>query len=471
VIEPVAGTSKPELQADAALAAFLSEECARLSVPGAAVGVVHGDRELSAAFGVTNVDHPLPVDADTLFMIGSTTKTITATTLMTLVADGVVSLDDPLVGHLPDLELQDGEARASVTVGQLLDHTAGWRGDVELDTGWGDDALARALPEVLAKVPQVFAPGTMASYNNLSLVVAGRLIEQLTGSSYEAVVAERVLEPLGMTETFFFPWDVATRSMATGHVIRDGTAKPVYSWPIIRGMGPAGGAVSTVRDQLRYARFHLDGTAAGTAPLGNELRLQMQRPRTSLPAALSGIGVSWLLRDHSGLAMVTHGGNCSNLFVSAFVLAPDEDFAVTVLTNSRGGSELGSSITDWAVEHYLGRSPAPNSQPLPLTPELAAEYVGRYDAGQWDLDVTAKDGKLFVQLQLTDVPPDTPEDVLAAFQAPPAEIVLAAPDVIAPAATPAETSGDFLRDDSGQVVWLRQGLRLARRRPTNRPES
>ncbi|MCW2570570.1 MAG: beta-lactamase [Frankiales bacterium] len=462
--EQVAGRGQPELQTDTALAAFLSEACGRLSVPGAAVGVVHGDREIAAAFGVTNVDRPLPVDADTLFMIGSTTKTITATALMTLVADGAVSLDDPLVGHLPDLELQDGAARDSVTVGQLLDHTAGWRGDVEVDTGWGDDAVARALPEILAKVPQVFAPGTMTSYNNLSLVVAGHLIERLTGSSYEAVVAERVFAPLGMTETFFFPWDVATRSMATGHVVRDGTATPVYSWPMTRGMGPAGGATSTVRDQLRYARFHLDGTAAGAAPLGDDLRLQMQQPRTPLPAALSGIGISWLLRDHTGLRMVTHGGNCSNLFVSAFAMAPDESFAVTVLTNSRGGSALGSSITEWAVEHYLGRQPAPSLPPLALPPELAAEYVGRYDAGQWDLDVSAKDGKLFVQLQLTDVPPDTPEDVLAAFQAPPAEVVLAAPDVIAPAATPAETSGDFLRDDKGQVKWLRHGLRLARRR-------
>ncbi|MCA1657374.1 MAG: beta-lactamase family protein [Actinobacteria bacterium] len=431
---------RTDLEPDADLEELLAAECARLAVPGAAVGVVHGDRSLAASFGVTNVNHPLPVDSDTLFMIGSTTKTFTATTMMALVSDGVVSLDDPLVKHLPELELQDATARDTVTVGQLFDHTAGWRGDVEVDTGWGDDALARALPEYAAKVPQVFAPGTMTSYNNLSLIIAGRLIEKLTGRGYEAVVKDRLLEPLGMTDTFMLPWEVITRKVATGHVVRDGTATPAYVWPTSRAIGPAGGATSTVRDQLTYARFHLGGVAAGTAPVQDELRLSMQQPRVSLPSALSGVGVSWLLKDRDGLRLVSHGGNCSNLFLSSFDLAPDEGFGVTVLTNSRGGGALGSSVLEWAVQHYLDRSPVPTGERLPLTPALSAEYVGRYDAGQWDLEVTAGVSR-------------------------PAGPVGATPDVIAPAGSPSNSSGDFIRDDDGNVAWLRQGLRVARRQP------
>ena len=189
----------------------------------------------------------------------------------------------------------------------------------------------------------------------------------------------------------------------------------------------------------------------------------MQQPRVTLPAALSGIGTSWLLRDRGDLKLVTHGGNCSNLYVSAFAMAPDQGFAVTTLANSRGGGPLGTALTEWALAHYLDAPPAPAREPLPLTPELAEEYVGRYDAGQWDLDVTARDGRLFVQLRLTDVPADTPEEVLAAFDNPPAEHVLLAPDVMAPAGS-SESSGDFMRDAHGRVVWLRQGLRMARRR-------
>jgi CubicO group peptidase (beta-lactamase class C family) len=450
-------------QRDTELQDFLAAECARLSVPGASVGIVHGDRDITASFGVTDVDHPLPVDADTLFMIGSTTKTFTATAMMSLVAAGVVSLDDPLVKHLPELELQDASARDTVTIGQLFDHTAGWRGDVEVETGWGDDALARALPEYVATVEQVFPPGAMTSYNNLSLIIAGRVIEKLTGHTYETVIRERVLDPLGMTSTFMLPWEVITRNVATGHVVQDGSATPAYTWPTSRAIGPAGGATSTVRDQLRYARFHVDGTAPGPPPLDDAHRVSMQRPRVTLPSALSGVGVSWLLRDRDGLRMVSHGGNCSNLYVSSFDLAPDERFAVTVLTNSRGGSALGSSVTEWAVQHYLHRAPVAPRDPLPLTPDLAAEYVGRYDAGQWDLVVTSEEGRLFVQMKLTDIQPDTPEEILAAFRTPPAEVVLIGPDVIAPAGSTSTSSGDFIRDDTGRVAWLRQGLRVARR--------
>ncbi|MDP9101535.1 MAG: serine hydrolase [Actinomycetota bacterium] len=452
------------LDNDPELDAFLAAECGRLSVPGCAVGVLAGGRSIAAFYGVTDVDHPLPVDAGTLFLIGSTTKTLTATTVMALVHEGRLSLDDLVISHLPELELREPAARGTVTVGHLLDHTAGWRGDIEIDTGWGDDAVARALPEIAAHVPQVFAPGAMASYNNLSLVIAGRLIERIAGQSYEAAVRDRVLMPLGMTETFFFPWEVATRCIATGHVTRGDALVPSYVWPTTRGMGPAGGAISTVRDQLRYARFHLDGTAAGTPPIPDALREQMQQPRVTLPANLTGIGLSWLLNDRGGLRTVAHGGNNSNLFVSSFTLAPDEGFAITVLTNSRGGGSLGATLSEWAFERFLGRAAAPSPPTLPVTEQLLAEYVGRYDAGQWDLDVTARDGKLFIQMQLTDVAPDTPEDIRAAFTAPPSEYVLTAQDVLAPATAPGLSSGDFIRDADGRVGWLRQGMRVARRR-------
>lgn len=453
------------LHDDPELSDLVVAECERLSVPGCAVGVLAAGRAYAAFSGVTDVDHPRPVDADTLFMIGSTTKTLTATAVMTLVQEGRLSLDDRVVEHLPELSLQDEQARQQVTVGQLLDHTSGWRGDLEVDTGWGDDALERALTDVAPTVPQLFAPGTMASYNNLALVLAGRLLERVTGQAYEQVVRERVLEPLGMTSTYFFPWEVATRPMATGHVLQDGRLAPAYVWPMSRGMGPAGGAVSTLADQLRYAQFHLDGTAPGSPPLSDELRTGMQVPRVSLPSVLSGVGASWLLRDRGGLRMVTHGGNCSNLYVSGFALVPAEGLAVTALGSSRGGGAVAAAVIEWAVQHHLGRSALPAPEVRPLTPELQRDYVGRYDAGQWDLDVTASDGRLFVQMQLTDVPPDTPEQVLAAFHAPPTEVVLTAPDVVAPAASPAESAGDFVRDAAGCVQWLRYGLRLARRRP------
>jgi hypothetical protein len=166
--------------------------------------------------------------------------------------------------------------------------------------------------------------------------------------------------------------------------------------------------------------------------------------------------------------LVAHGGNCSNLYVSSFALVPSERFAVTVMTHSSGGSALGSSVLDWALKHYLGKGEASVVPTLALTPSLEREYVGRYDAGQWDQEITAVGGRLFTQMHVTDVPPDTPEEVLAAFRAPPTELVLTAPDVLAPAAAPQRSAGDFVRGADGQVEFLRYGLRLARRRGASR---
>ena len=171
---------------ESTLPQLLASSCAEHNVPGAAVGVLLDGAEYFACHGVTSVTDPLPVTPDTLFLIGSTSKTLTATALMALADQGKVRLGDRLTGHLPGLPVADEAARAAVTVGQLLDHTAGWTGDVETEGGWGDDALAAAVPELLAKAEQITPPGEVMSYNNTSFVVAGQLLATLAGSGSPA---------------------------------------------------------------------------------------------------------------------------------------------------------------------------------------------------------------------------------------------------------------------------------------------
>src|SRR5215211_1860666 len=182
----------------------------RLHVPGAAVGVIHAGREWTAGFGVTSVEHPLPVDADTLFQIGSITKTFTGTVAMMLVEQGKLDLDAPLRTYLPKLRLKDEEAAARVTMRHLLQHTGGWLGDYFDDTGPGEDALRRMVTR-MAKLPQLTPLGEVWSYNNSGFYLAGRVIEVLTRQPYERVVKETIFDPLGMDHTFFFPGDVMTQ--------------------------------------------------------------------------------------------------------------------------------------------------------------------------------------------------------------------------------------------------------------------
>src|SRR5258705_1998997 len=115
----------------------------RYHVPGIAIGILHDGDEDIAAYGVTNLEHPLPVDADTLFQIASITKTITATVVMRLVERGALDLDAPIRRYIPEFKVRDEDAAKRATLRHLVTHTGGWLGDCLADFRQGDDALAR----------------------------------------------------------------------------------------------------------------------------------------------------------------------------------------------------------------------------------------------------------------------------------------------------------------------------------------
>jgi CubicO group peptidase (beta-lactamase class C family) len=195
-----AQTDYPDFQE---LNAVIQDAMARYRVPGVAVGVIDGAREYTNGYGVTNVDAPVPVDAHTLFQTGSITKTYTATLVMRLVELGKLELDAPVRRYLPDLELADESVATQVTVRQLLNHSAGWFGDYfgpppsKLEPTvppWrGDHAIARYVAN-LRYLPQLAPLGAMFSYNNAAVVLAGRLVEAVTNTTYEAALTELVLD-------------------------------------------------------------------------------------------------------------------------------------------------------------------------------------------------------------------------------------------------------------------------------------
>src|SRR3954462_5739579 len=220
----------------------LTELGERLEVPGVAVGVLVEGEEHYAFHGVTSIDNPLPVDETTYFQFGSTGKTYTATAMLRLVEQGKVDLDAPVRTYLPEFALKDEDVAATVTVKQLFNHTAGWEGDMMDDTGDGDDAIEKYVARMI-KLEQVTPLGATVSYNNAALSVAGRIIECVTGMTYEKAIRELLLKPLGMTETLFFPNEIMTRRFVVGHTRKDETGEVTISrpWWLPRGNMPAGG--------------------------------------------------------------------------------------------------------------------------------------------------------------------------------------------------------------------------------------
>ncbi len=374
-----------------------------LAVPGVAVGVLVDGEEHYAFHGVTSLANPLPVDETTLFQFGSTGKTYTATTVMRLVDQGTVDLDAPVRTYVPELVLRDADVAERVTVLQLLNHTAGWEGDMMEDTGDGDDALQRYVAR-MAGLQQVLPLGSAVSYNNASLSLAGRLIEKVTGLTFEQAVTDLVLEPLGMTDTLFFDRDIMTRRFAVGHTRHeDGRITVCSPWSLPRGGNPAGGMSATAHDMLIWARFHLgDGTAAnGTRVLEESTLRRMQQPTVAMPGSALGdhVGISWLLSEVDGVRLAGHGGTTIGQY-SDFVMAPERGFAFTSMSNcGPNGPQLNHALQTWALGHYLGISHAEPTL-AELDEAALAAFAGRYETIAATVELTSVSGRLVAAVRL-----------------------------------------------------------------------
>lgn len=462
-------TPAARMPMDAAqLQARVAEAAERLSVPGVAAGVYHAGQEQYAFHGVTSVENPLPVDGRTLFQIGSTSKTYTATAVLRLVEQGLVDLDAPVRRYVPELRLKDEGVARAVTVLQLLNHTAGWQGDLLDNTGDGDDALATYVAR-MASLDQEFPPGTSTAYNNASLSLAGRVIERVTGKTYEQAVRELLLEPLGLEHTFFFPGEIMTRRFAVGHQRRqDGTTTVARPWPLPRAVNPAGGISATAADQIAWARFHLgDGRAAdGTRVLSRELLERMRQPTMATPGSALGdaIGIAWMLRDVDGVRLVSHGGD-TNGHHNEFVMVPEHDFAIAVTTNcGPNGPQLNEELRRWALETYLGvtdRAP----EPVARSAAELAPFTGTYETIAAVARIRVHEGGLLLE---TEYKPETvaqvAEDGLEDPPPYPLGLLPGPGDRYVITGGPAKgMKGFFVRDASGSVTGVHVGGRLATR--------
>ena len=287
----------------------LDDLCARRGIPGAVFGVVADGEVTVAVSGTANLNTGLPVVRETLFQAGSIGKSYTATAIMQLVDDGLVDLDAPLREYLPDLEFADPTVSKTLTARQVLTHTAGIDGDRlddDFSYGRGDDCVERYVAG-LTDLPLIAEPGGLWSYCNSGYIVLGRVIEVLTGMPFEKAMTVRLLEPLGVKDTLFFPGDMVMHSLAVGHV-REGDAPATVApkWEMSRAAGPAGSTINTtIDDLLAFASMHLRGGVAadGTRVLSEASARAMQEPIVSCPEPEllgNGWGLGWFVRTGSG---------------------------------------------------------------------------------------------------------------------------------------------------------------------------
>jgi CubicO group peptidase (beta-lactamase class C family) len=453
------------------LSDFVEAAAAEFGIPGVAVGVWADGREISACHGVTSVDNPLPVDRDTLYVLGSVTKTYTATALMRLVAEGRVDLGAPVRRYVPELVLADERAAAQVTVLNLLNHTSGFGWDLLVDTGEGDDALAGFVAK-LNELELIAPPGARASYSQAGYSLLGRVIEKVVDMPYEKAMVALVFEPLGLSHSFFAPDDVMTRRFAVGHNRgEDGTLTIGRLWRGPRCRNAGGGLASSAADQLRWARFHLgDGRAeSGATVLPTELLRQMKQSTVALRGSNLGdaLGIGWFLRDIGGVRAVGHAGSANGQFAELLTV-PERGFAVVSLSNAGpDGTTFNQAVVRWALQTYLGMTDR-DPEPLPYDEARAREVVGRYELDVMTAAIGTDGAGLTLDVRIkpeiraasdSEMPPDYAPAAIGLLPGDTDEYIVISGGLKG-------LRGFFTRDESGTVVGVDLAGRLFSRVPS-----
>lgn len=403
------------------LRAFIEDSRETWDVPGVAVTVIRdGEVFLAEGFGLRNVEQKLPVTADTLFAIGSSTKAFTSFVLGTLVDEGKLDWNEPVRTYLPSFQLQDPVASLRLTPKDLLIHDSGLP---RHDLVWYGAAVDRAsLFERLRHLEPTADLRTRFQYQNLMYMTAGHLAGQVAGSSWEELVSGRVLDPLGMRATTLGIEGLrGARDRAIGYKEKDddeGGGIEVAPYRDLDAMAPAGSINSNARDMARWVQLQLGkGEIDGKRLVSEAVATTMHSPhivvdqgifaallqQKEMPYVMYGLG--WFVQPYRGHRMVHHGGNIDG-FSALVSFLPDDDMGVVVLTNMNG-TLLTQVVALGVYDRLLGLEPV--------------DWSTRYQGVRAQIEQAEEQGKAIADIARKEgTRPSHPLDELVADYAHPA---------------------------------------------------
>lgn len=356
-------------------------------MPGAAIGILREGEVTTAYYGVADVTAGEPVTPETLFSVGSLTKSMVATVIARLAEAGRLSLDDPVAAHVPELR-GSGWAQGA-TLRDLLANRSGLplRAGLEFDFAGRKDeedgALSRLAADVAAGVPA----GRFWSYTNVGWCLLGRVIETATDAAWEDAM-RRHLASAGMRETTFVT-DAVTKRRASGHEV---TAEgPVPVEPLVaRAYGPAGtNAVSTVTDLLRFAAMHLEDSSLAA--------LRAVHAEVSIYGWLDAWCLGWARFDWEG-GPVWGWDGLVNGERSVLRIVPEHQAAVVLMTNGSTGRAMYRSLYADLMESSFGISVSPLClDPSPGAAGDLSRFAGVYAWPDQRVEVTAAESCLLIK--------------------------------------------------------------------------
>lgn len=382
----------------------LEELSRKHGIVGASLAIGHGSHTITAVSGVLNIRTGHPVTSESLFQVGSITKVWTATLAMQLVEAGCIELDATAIRYLPSFRVDDDQISANVTIRQLLSHTSGLDGDLFLDTGRGDEALARYV-DAMRKLKCVVPPGKLMSYCNSGYNLLGHIIATVTEQTWERRMRERLFQPLGLVAAGTLPEEALLHGAAVGHLqsVTAVTPSVTSQWALPRSAGPAGLIFSTARDQVEFGRMLLNGgeTPTGTRVLSAasvNAMLQQQVPIPDRWTLGEHWGLGWILGHWGNQPVYCHDG--ATLGQNGFLrILPESNLVICLLVN--GGRAVRAMYHELFTEigqALAGVSPLPMPAVRKDLPLNLSRYVGRYSREGMEIDISARDGKLTLTL-------------------------------------------------------------------------
>ena len=326
-----------------ALAEFVHSAMRALGVPGAAITVVQdGAVVFNRGFGVAAVDDPRPVTAETRFMIGSTTKSLTTLMMARMVEAGRFDWETPVTQLLPGFALADPDVTARLQVRHTVGASTGMpRRDTDLMFRMRGISAADRIAEMKEMLPTT-GFGETFQYSNY-LVAAGGFAaarafapDDTLGNAYERAMRELVFEPLGMTRTSVPPRAARDEDQAVPHSL-DLDGKVVRIDPELEkfadAVAPSGAAWSTAPDIARYVALELAGGAAPDSRRQPQIKIGEK----------SSYGLGLILTEEQGLAVIGHGGNTLGFTADMFFL-PDKGLGAVVLTNMAAANAFTGTV-------------------------------------------------------------------------------------------------------------------------------
>jgi CubicO group peptidase (beta-lactamase class C family) len=458
---------------------FVITKANEFNLPGYLAGVYHDGDQSVVAHGVANIVTGVPMTEDTGFLIGSITKVLTTTLVLQQVERGVIDLDERVITYLPEFKLTTPEAAEKISVRHLLTHTNGIDADLFFLDVLGNDAIKAFVDGLRQHCGVLFGPDEYISYSNGGMIVAGRLLEVVTGMSYHELLKREVYAPVGMEDSCTSAEEAILRNTAVGHFPDPATkgTRRTDMFKLPDTWAPAGGTpIGTIRDLLAFGRTHLNSgvSPSGKRVLSRELTARMQSVAYDMGTPnVSPMGLGWLLVPFGDTTALSFSG-ASPGGVAVLVVVPEHDLVFTAFGNDPRAMALHDQILLWLLTQQLHvKVPDLVSETTPvsdLTP-----YVGTYRSNQLRVDVSVVDGQLEEKM-IYEPLDDVQERIFTNFSGglypfPPRRFVPIRTDLFAPAGMPLEAFNGYSRgllvsyhgESLGRANYRCAGGRMTRR--------